>query len=384
MRFATLIFSNLLRRKLRTGLTLVSVTIAFILYSYLSAIRVGLSQGVDVAGADRLMVFHRVSIAQPLPISYLDRIERLPGVDLVAHQSWFGGIYQDPKNFFPQMPVEPEPFLRMYPEYLLSEEEKQTWFRSRTGAVVGRATADRFGWKVGDRIPIKTGIWTRKDGSMTWEFDIVGIFEGAKQGTDTSPLFFRYDYFDETRGIGEGLVGWYIVRVTDSELTPQVARAIDDEFANSSAEVKAESEKAFLQGWAKQVGDIGRIITAILTAVFFTILLVAGNTMAQSVRERTEELGVLKAVGYTHGQVMTLVLTESCLLSGIGAGLGLIFGFMLVSSGDPTGGALPVFYFPPTDVAKGAGLGLILGLTSGFLPAIQAKRLSVAEALRRG
>lgn len=384
MKFAPLIAANLFRRKLRTGLTLVSVIVAFILYAYLSAIRVGLSQGVDVAGADRMLVWHAVSLAQPLPLSYLDRIKRLPGVDLVVHQSWFGGIYQNPRNFFPQMPVDPEPFLRMYPEFLLPEAQKQAWLRTRTGAIVGRSTAERFGWKIGDRIPIQTGIWTKKDGSMTWEFDLVGIFEGAKQGTDTSPLYFRYDYFDETRRIGEGIVGWYVVRVTDPDLAPQVVRAINREFANSSAEVKAESEKAFLQGWAKQVGDIGAILTAILTAVFFTILLVAGNTMAQSVRERTEELGVLKAVGFTHEQVLGLVLAESCLLSGLGAAIGLAVGYILTAAGDPTGGALPVFFFPPKDVVLGAGLGLLLGLASGALPALQAMKLRVADALRRG
>ncbi|MCP5515649.1 MAG: FtsX-like permease family protein [Verrucomicrobiales bacterium] len=384
MKFASLIVANLLRRKLRTGLTLVSVTVAFILYAYLSAIRVGLSQGVDVAGADRMLVWHAVSLAQPLPLSYLDRIKRIPGVDLVVHQSWFGGIYQNPRNFFAQMPVDPEPFLRMYPEFLLPEAQKQAWLRTRTGAIAGRATAERFGWKVGDRIPLQTGIWTKQDGSMTWEFDLVGIFDGAKQGTDTTPFYFRYDYFDETRRIGKGLVGWYVVRVTDPDLAPQVARAINEEFANSSAEVKAESEKAFLQGWAKQVGDIGTILTAILTAVFFTILLVAGNTMAQSVRERTEELGVLKAVGFTHEQVLGLVLVESCLLSGLGAAVGLGIGRVLTAAGDPTGGALPVFFFPPRDMVLGAGLGVLLGLASGALPAWQAMRLRVADALRRG
>ncbi|MCB1125579.1 MAG: FtsX-like permease family protein [Verrucomicrobiae bacterium] len=384
MKFASLIVANLLRRKLRTGLTLVSVTVAFILYAYLSAIRVGLSQGVDVAGADRMLVWHAVSLAQPLPLSYLDRIKRIPGVDLVVHQSWFGGIYQNPRNFFAQMPVDPEPFLRMYPEFLLPEAQKQAWLRTRTGAIAGRATAERFGWKVGDRIPLQTGIWTKQDGSMTWEFDLVGIFDGAKQGTDTTPFYFRYDYFDETRRIGKGLVGWYVVRVTDPDLAPQVARAINEEFANSSAEVKAESEKAFLQGWAKQVGDIGTILTAILTAVFFTILLVAGNTMAQSVRERTEELGVLKAVGFTHEQVLGLVLVESCLLSGLGAAVGLGIGRVLTAAGDPTGGALQVFFFPPRDMVLGAGLGVLLGLASGALPAWQAMRLRVADALRRG
>ncbi len=384
MKFVPLILANLRRHKLRTTLTIFSITVAFILFSYLSAIRVGLSQGVDVAGEDRMLVWHRVSLARLLPVSYLDRIARLAGVDLVIHQTWFGGVYQDPKNFFAQMPVDPEPFLKMYPEFLLPEAEKRAWFRTRTGAIVGRSTAERFGWRVGDRIPLQTGIWTKKDGGITWEFDLVGIFDGAKQGTDTTPLYFRYDYFDETRAFGHGRVGWFVVRVSDPDEAPQVARAIEREFANSSAEVKAESEKAFLQSWAKQIGDIGLIITAILSAVFFTILLVTGNTMAQSVRERTEELGVLKAVGFTHQQVLALVLAEACLIAGLGAAAGLGIGYLLVSGGDPTGGALPVFYFPPRDLATGAGLGLLLGVTSGLLPALQAGRLRVAEALRRG
>lgn len=383
MKYMVLVLAGLRRRKLRTALTLLSVVVAFVLFAYLSAIRVGLGQGVDVAGADRMFVWHAVSVAQPLPVSYLERIRRIPGVKLVIHQSWFGGVYRDPKNFFPQMPVEPEPFLQMYPEYLLPAEQKQAWLRTRTGAIVGRRTAERFGWKVGDRIPLQTGIWMKEDGSTSWEFDLVGIFDGAKPGTDLTPMFFRYDYFDETRGVGKGLVGWYVVRVEDPSMAPAVARAIEREFANSSAEVKAESEKAFLQSWAKQIGDIGLILTAILSAVFFTILLVAGNTMAQSVRERTAELGVLKAMGFTHAQVMGLVLAESCLLSGSGCVLGLVLGWLATAGGDPTGGALPVFYFPASDMALGLGLGLLLGLTSGALPAWQAMRLRVAEALRR-
>jgi putative ABC transport system permease protein len=383
MRFAYLVWSNLQRKKLRTALTLLSITVAFVLFGYLAAIRVGLGAGVEVAGADRLFVRHRVSIVQLLPVSYLARITRVAGVRSALHQTWFGGIYREARNFFPQMPVEPTAFLAMYPEFILPEDQQYAWERTRTGAIVGRTTAKRFGWKVGDRIPLQATIWRRKDGQPTWEFDLVGVYEGAQRGTDTTQMFFRYDYFDEARLFGHGLVGWYIVKVANPDDAPSVAQRIDEEFRNSSAEVKAETERAFVSGWAKQIGDIGVIIKAILTAVFFTILLVAGNTMAQSVRERTEELGVLKAMGFTNGQMLALVLAESCLLAGLGGGLGLLTAGILIATGDPTNGALPVFYFPARDILNGVGLTLALGLVTGIAPAVQAMRLEIAEALRR-
>jgi len=211
----------------------------------------------------------------------------------------------------------------------------------------------------------------------------VGIYDGKERGTDTTTLFFRHDFFDENRGFGEGLVGWYTIRILNPDDAADVAAVVDREFANSSAETKTETEKAFLTGFAKQIGDIGKIITAILSAVFFTILLVAANTMAQSVRERTEELGVLKAMGYGQGQVLALVLAESCLLAGLGGAAGLAAAGLLISAGDPTNGALPVFYFPPRDVLLGTVIALALGLISGALPAWQAMRLQIADALRR-
>ena len=384
MRFLPLLWSNLRRKRLRTLLTLLSITVAFVLFGYLSAIRVGLGAGVEVAGRDRLIVRHRVSLTELLPIRYRERMAGLPGVQAVVFQTWFGGVYQDPRNFFPQMPVDPEPFLAMFPEYRLPEDQQHAWLRTRTGAIAGRTTATRFGWRVGDRIPILSQIWTTKEGGQVWEFDLVGIFDGQERGVDTTALFFRHDYFDENRQFGEGLVGWYTIRIRNPEEAAAVARRVDEEFANSSAETKTETEKAFLTGFARQIGDIGQILTAILSAVFFTILLVAANTMAQSVRERTEEIGALKALGYTHGQVQALVLAESGLLAGLGGLAGLGIAGMLIAAGDPTGGALPNFYFPARDVGVGLGLALLLGLVSGAMPAWQASRLGIAEALRRG
>ena len=382
MKFFHLVWSNLKRRKLRTSLTLLSILVAFVLFGFLCAIKQALVGGVALAGADRLIVRHKVSIIQLLPESYQARMERIPGVAAAAHQTWFGGIYQDPKNFFMQCPVVPEQFMAMFPEFRLPPEQMKAWLATRTGAIVGRNTADRFKWKVGDKIPIMSPIWMRK----TWEFDIVGIFEGEKKGTDTTSLFFRYDYFDEARqsqNWGQGLVGWYTIRVKDPAQAAEVARALDQEFENSPAETKTEPEGAFAQGFANQVGNIAFIVAGILGAVFFTILLVTGSTMSQAVRERIGELGVLKAIGFTNGQVLGLVLAESCLLTVLGGGLGLGLAWLLTSRGDPTGGMLPMFFFPVRDLLLGLGISVGLGLITGILPAQQAMRLRVADALRR-
>ncbi len=383
MKFFHLIWGNLKRRKLRTLLTLLSVLVAFVLFGVLSAVKQALNGGVTVAGADRLIVRHKVSIIQALPGTYEARILRIPGVAAAAHLSWFGGVYQDPRNFFPQMPVVPEEMLAIYPEFLLPPEAKKAWLATRTGAIVGRKTAQRFGWKLGDRIPIQSAIWAKKDGSHLWEFDLVGIFDGKEKGTDTTQLFFRYDFFDEARALGTGLVGWYVMRVKDPARAVEIARRVDEEFANSPAETKTETEGAFVQAFAKQIGDVALITAAILGAVFFTILLVTANTMAQAVRERTGELGVLKALGFTNGRVMALVLAESCLLSGLGGVLGLGLAWVAISRGDPTGGMLPLFFFPTRDLLLGLAISLALGLATGIIPAVQAMRLRVATALRR-
>jgi putative ABC transport system permease protein len=380
-----LVWANLKRKKLRTTLTLLSIVVAFVLFGVLCAVKQALVGSVELAGADRLIVRHKVSIIQLLPESYKQRMARIPGVALVTHQTWFGGIYQDPKNFFMQCPVIPEEFMTMFPEFLLPPDQMKAWLATRTGAIVGRKTADRFHWKIGDRIPIQSTIWARPDGNRTWEFDLVGIFDGREKGTDTTSLFFRYDYFDESRreGRGKGLVGWFTIRVQDPAQAAAVADRIDREFENSPAETKTEPEGAFVQGWARQIGNITFIVAAILTAVFFTILLVTGSTMSQAVRERIGELGVLKAIGFTNGQLLRLVLAESCLLTIAGGVLGLGLAWLLTSRGDPTGGLLPLFFFPPRDVAIGLGVAILLGFITGVFPALQAMRLRVADALRR-
>jgi putative ABC transport system permease protein len=385
MKFLHLVWCNLKRKKLRTSLTLLSIVVAFILFGFLSAIQQALVGGVELAGADRLIVRQKVSLINLLPISYEARMNRIPGVDFATHQTWFGGIYQDPKNFFMQNPVEPENFLKMHPEMILPPEQLKVWLATRTGAIVGRRTANRFHWKIGNKVPIQSSIWPNADGSRHWEFDIVGIYDGKEKGTDTTPMFFRYDYFDEGRGQwGKGQVGWFTIRIKDPAQAAAVAKRVDAEFENSPAETKTEPEGAFIQGWASQIGNIVLIVSSILGMVFFTILLVTGNTMAQAVRERTGELGVLKAIGFTNGQIVALVLAESCLLAVIGGtiGLGLARAITPVMA-EQLAGLLPLFFLPTRDLFIGLGFAVVLGLVTGILPALQAMRLRVADALRR-
>ena len=383
MKFFHLIWSTFKRKKLRTLLTLFSIMIAFVLFGFLSAIKMALVGGVSLAGADRLVVRNKVSIIQLLPESYEGRMERVEGVANALHFTWFGGIYQDPKNFFAQMPTKPDELREMYPEWVFTEEAMAAWKKTRTGAMVGRATADRFKWKVGDRIPIQSTIWEKQDGSRVWEFDLVGIYDGKTKAADTSQLFFRHDYFEEARAFAKGEVGWYVIRVKDPNRAAEIAKLIDVEFENSPAETKTETEGAFIQAFAKQIGDIALLTAAISAAVFFTILLVAGNTMAQAVRERTGELGVLKALGFTNRRVMALVLVESCLMALMGGGIGLAVAWVMIASGDPTKGMLPLFFFPVKDLFVGIGIAAGLGLVTGIFPALQAMRLRVADALRR-
>jgi len=381
MKFLPLLWSSLWRKKIRTIFTLLSVFVAFLLFGLLMTIRGAFSFGVDIAGIDRLVLIHKVSLIMPLPVSYKERLAATEGVALVSHQTWFGGVYQDPANFFAQMVVEPEPFMKIYPEFKIPPDQVKTWLADRQGAVVGADLAKRFGWKIGDRIPITGTIWQPKQG-QTWEFNVAGIYDGD-QGVDKTQFFFRYDYLDENRRGGQGLVGWYVVKIADASQAQQMGAKFDSMFANSSAETKTTTEKGFVEGFAKQVGDIGAIMVAILVAVLFTMLLVAANTMAQSVRERTSEMGVLKTLGFSNGSILALILGESVLIAVIGGSLGLGLAWLIVQNGDPTNGMLPIFILPARDVVVGAVMIVVLGLVAGALPAFNAMNLKITDALRR-
>jgi putative ABC transport system permease protein len=328
-------------------------------------------------------VRNRISLIQPLPQSYEAQIEQIDGVSEATQATWFGGVYRDGRRPFGQIAVEPEEFFKVYPEYVITAEGKAALLRTKTGAMAGRKLAEALEWKVGDKIPIQATYMTPKSGGSTWTFDLVAIQDGATPEVDTSSFFFRHDYLDENRKWGTGLTGWYYIKIKDPRRAEEVVRRIDERFANSPYETKTETEKAFIKGFAEQMGNIGAIVVAILTAVFFTILLVAGNTMAQAVRERISELGVLKAIGFTDGQMLMMVLAESLLIAIAGGAIGLGIGALAVNAGDPTGGALPIFYLPPPAIAFGVGLVLFLGIITGLMPALQAMRLNPVDALRR-
>ena len=381
MKFFPLLWSSLWRKKIRTIFTLLSVFVAFLLFGILMTIRTAFSFGVDIAGVDRLVLIHKVTLIMPLPLSYHGRLSSTEGVKLVTHQTWFGGVYQDPNNFFAQMAVQPDPFMQMYPEFKLPPDQMKAWQSDRQGAVVGVDLARRFGWKIGDRVPIIGTIWQPKSGQV-WDFNIVGLYDG-EAGVDKTQFFFRYDYLDENRAQGEGLVGWYVIRINDASQATQMGAKFDGMFANSSAETKTTTEKGFVEGFAKQVGDIGSIMIAITVAVLFTMILVAANTMAQSVRERTSEVGVLKTLGFSNGSILALVLGESVLIAVLGGALGLGAAWLFVQQGDPTNGMLPVFMLPPRDVAIGGALVVALGVLAGLLPALNAMNLKITDALRR-
>ena len=381
MKYFSLIWRYLLRRKTRTAFTLLMIFIAFVLYGFLMTVRGAFVGGVEVASAERLIMIHKVSLIQLLPISYEQQIRSTPGVKAVTHSTWFGGTYQDVANQFAVMAVDPAPFIDMYPEFTLTEAEKAAWLADRQGVIVGRDSAKRFGWKVGDRVPVKGTIWQPKQGD-TWFFNVSGIYDGDKE-VDKTTFYFRYDYLDENRRGAFGQVGWYAIRIADPNRSAEIGSAIDSQFANSSAETKTSPEKAFMQGFANQIGNIGFIMVSIVSVVLVLLLLNVANQMGQSVRERTSEIGVLKTLGFSNGLVLMLLLAESMVIAVIGgmAGLGVVY--LLVQSGGFNNAFLPVFIFGTRDLLVGVALCLGLGLLAGILPATSAMQLRITDALRR-
>src|SRR5262245_12031848 len=378
MKFLPLILANLRRKKIRTVLTVGSFIVAFFLFGLLGAIRYGFRQGIDIAGADRLVVIGRTSMIQPLPLPYKDRLKRTPGVKDVAHVTWFGGVYQDPKNFFAQFAIVPDDLLLMYPEVVVPEDEWKAFKADRQGCIIGVKLAERFGWKVGSRIPMQGASFM---GGGTWDFNVHGIYHGTRRGDDETQLWMRHDYLVEKGPeFWRGIVGWYVVRISNPDAAPAVAKLIDDEFSNSPSETRTQTESAFAASMVKQMGNIEFLILAIGSVVFFTLLLVTGNTMAISVRERTGELAVLKAIGYSDPFMLVLVLAESLLIAAIGGGLGLLAGREIAAQ-DLASGVI-VLYLPSAAIVAGAAVALGTGLLAGLLPAVSAMRLSVVSALR--
>ena len=379
MKFLPLLLANLTRKKIRTTLTIGSFFVALTLFALLAALRAGFNQGIDVAGADRLVVLGRTGLIQPLPMPYYPRLQRIPGVKDATHATWFGGIYQEPSNFFPQFAVDPDSWVAMYPEYIVDPAQWHAFKEDRQGVMIGRKLAERFGWKIGDRIPLKAPGYF---GGNHWEFNVRGIYVGSRRQDDETQFWMQRQYlYENGPDYWKGVVGWYVVRVADPNAAPAVMKAIDAEFANSTSETRTQTESAFAAGFAKQMGNIEFLIRIIGLIVFFTLLVVTGNTMAISVRERTSELGVLKAIGYSDLFVLGLVLAESLLIAMVGGGLGLVAGHFITGT-DITKGLI-LLYLPVSAIVAGVAAAFATGLLSGLLPALSAMRLTVVNALRR-
>ncbi|WP_413624420.1 ABC transporter permease [Luteibacter sp. Lutesp34] len=385
MKYLHLIWAALFRRKARTFFTLVSILAAFLLFGMLDATRAAFSSGGSVVGVDRLITTSRYSIIQSLPASLETRMQAVPGVKSVGYANWFGGIYQDPKNFVLSFAVS-DNYLDIYHEIELPPEQRKAFESTRTGAIVGEALAKRFGWKVGDKIPLQSTIFPQRNGDKTWPFDLVGIYtpaKGAANGTDQQ-FFFHHKYFEDAnafQSVGT-TVGWYAVQLTSADKADAVAKAIDALSANSDHETKTQTEQAFNASFAKQLGDIGLIVSAIMGAVFFTLILLTGNTMAQAVRERTNELAVLKTIGFSSGSVLGMVLAEGMLLLLLGGVIGLaLAGVIVPIVAKGSGGMLNL---PPIGAQTwilGIVLMLAIGALVGALPAIRAMRLNIVDAL---
>ncbi len=381
MKFRGLIFANLLRKKVRLALTIGSFAVALFLFAFLGVVRDAFNRGADVAGADRLVIINRTSIINTIPLSYRDQILRIPGVKYVTHNNWFGGTYVDEKNFFPQFVIDPDNQRQVFPEFAVADDQWNAFLKDREGAIVGARTMQRFQWKIGDRIPIKTTIW----GGGSWEFNIDGVYRGKQPQDDETQFWFRWDYFEER--IPErvkGQVGWYVLRVNNPDDSPRIAKAIDGQFANSPYETRTETESAFAAGWVKQFGNIQFLIVTIGVVVFFTLLLVTGNTMAIAVRERTAELAILKAIGFSDRTVLLFVLGESLVIALIGGLLGLLLAVLAIPLlADALSGMLPRLLVSPALLAFGLGTALVVGMISGVVPGIAAMRMRVVNALRR-
>jgi putative ABC transport system permease protein len=378
MNSVSLLLVNFRRKRVRSILTLCSLAIALFLFGLLAVIHAAFYKSVEVAGIDRLVVQNRTSLIMPLPYSYKERLAKIPGINLVTFGTWFGGVYQTERNFFPQFAVDVDTYSDMFPEFTIPPEQCKAFIEDRQGCIVGRKLAERFNWKIGDRIPLKGTIFPG-----SWEFNLRGIFDGRSSSDDTSQFWLQYKYLEERSEFINGLVGWYYVRIDDPDRAVEISRAIDLEFENSAYETKSETERAFTAAFVRQFGDIKLLILVIGGVVFFTLLLITGSNMAMSIRERTSEIGVMKTLGFGNTRILFMILAESVLIAVSGGGIGLIFAKLFTLRGDPTGGMLTYFYLDTKNICLGLMAAILVGLAAGIIPAVQSMRLKIVDALRR-
>lgn len=380
-----LIVKNMTRKPLRLFLTCFAIFIAFLIFGAVTTLKGALDSGIDLAADDRLVVVNRINFTNPLPISYYRKVAAMEGVRNVTHMNWFGGYYQDPTRQLVTMAVEPESYLQVYDEVVIEPEQRSAWLQNRQGALVGEKLAKIHGWKIGDRIPISSSIFSHRDGGHTWDFVISGIFTGENEQYDTGYLVFHYKYFMETQTFGGDTIGWLTLTTEDPSLNEAVAKRIDESFANSQYETDTSTEKAFNKAFIEQIGNIGLIIFGVVFMAFFTILVVVGNTMALAIRERTGEIAVLKTLGFSSARIFRMVLSESLLVALIGGLAGLAAAWFLIEGAKAAMARfLPNLVMGGDTVLQAIGFMLLLGLITGLLPAINALRLNIVTAFNRG
>jgi len=382
MQFLKLIVRNALRHKLRTGLTVVGIVIAILAFGLLQTIVDAWYAGAEGAAPNRLVTRNAVSLVFPMPLHYRDKIRAVEGVRRVAPFNWFGGYYQEPKNFFAQFAIDPLPFLAMYPEYRVPEDELRAFLRDRKGAVIGRKLAERYGFKVGDTIPLQGTIYPG-----TWTFTVRAIYDGADAKVDASQLLFHWHYLNETmkqRSPRRGdQVGVFMVQIDDPHRSAEIGQAIDALFKNSLAETLTETEKAFQLGFVAMTQTIVVAIRIVSFVVIFIILAVMANTMAMTARERLGEYATLKAVGFGPGYVAGLIFGESVAIAAAGAALGIALTFPVAAwFAVQMGKFFPVFGVSAETVALQAGCALVVGLVAAVLPGRRAARVKIVEGLR--
>jgi putative ABC transport system permease protein len=379
MKYFPLIWAGLWRKKMRTILTLLSILVSFLLFGLLQGVNSAFSNSVEGANIDRLYVESRISFTEPLPYADLPQIEAVPGVANVAYFTWFGPYYQDPKDVIFAFAVDPQRYLAMYPELKLPADQRQAFAQSRTGAVISRDAVKKYGWKIGDRVPLRSTIWTRRsDGTSDWSFDVVGVFDASEAAGSHPDCLINHAYFDEERAFARGTVGQYVVQISNPAYAASIAAAIDKMFENSGNETKTQNEKESARAFLKQQGDINFIVTLIIGAVFFTLLLLTGNTMMQSVTERIPEFAVLRALGFSGSGITALILCESLLLCLIAALLGLLVAWSIFPF---LQGAVGVATLTPVILFAGIAIAAFLALVTGLPPAWRLQRLKLVDAL---
>lgn len=384
MKDAYLVLKNLTRKPLRLFLTVFATFIAFMIFGTLTAFQRAFDAGIDLSADDRLVVVNKINFTQPMPISYVNRVRAVDGVVAVTHLNWFGGYYQEPRNQFGTFAVDAESFLEVYDEIVISDDERRAWLANQQGLIVGKAVADTYGFEKGDRIPINSNIFSQRSGGSVWDFDVVAIYTGADPQTDTNSVYFHYDYFNETQSFGGDTVGFMGVRTSDPERNEAVISAIDTMFANSPFETETLPEKAFNKAFLEQIGNLSLIVTSVVLAAFFVILVIVGNSMILSIRERTAEIGVMKTLGFTSGRIFRMVLAESMLLALLGGVLGVLASLPLVIFINNVPIQLPVLVLSGSVWLQAIVFMLGLGFITGIVPATNALRLNIITALSRG